>query len=198
MRDASIEDMAAFWVARLMEKADWTMNSEIYLAVIRHAATRYVQEVQQPHNQREHIAKLESEFKRLLAALPQSHEERSAPAVFDSWMVPAGVCLSQINPEMYKRRYANYWSTDVWKSDFLAALESQFWSYRDYAHGAEKGKMAFLRSLAEVWIAAATKALVRYAEDDKQTWRATAKMLRRQADMVEADGLRSLPWGNWG
>jgi hypothetical protein len=70
--------------------------------------------------------------------------------------------------------------------------------YRNYAHGASKRKMAFLHDFAEVWIAAATTALVRYADNDKRVWRNTANMLRRHADMVELDGLRALPWGLWG
>ena len=113
-------------------------------------------------------------------------------------MLPNGIMWSQISAEQFEQRYAYYWTTNMWRSDFRQALESQFWTYKDYAHSAGNSKMAFLRELAEVWIAAATSALVRYADNDQRTWRATAKMLRKHADMVEADGLRALPWGRWG
>jgi hypothetical protein len=105
---------------------------------------------------------------------------------------------SQLSPEKFEQRYAYYWTTNMWRSDFRQTLESQFWTYKDYAHAAGNSKMAFLCELAEVWIAAATSALVRYADNDPRTLRATAKMLRRHADMVEAEGLRALPWGHWG
>jgi hypothetical protein len=52
--------------------------------------------------------------------------------------------------------------------------------------------------VAEVWVATAASALVYYAKKDPERWSATAQMLRRYADLTEADGLRSLPWGRWG
>jgi hypothetical protein len=197
MRDGSTEDMVAFWVARVVENSDWFPNNAIYLALIRHAAERYLEANTGAHSGARPVAELENLLDEILSILPKSpvtQPERDAVA---EWMVPSAIMLSQINPKLFEQRYAYYWNTGLWKSDFLAALETQFWAYRDYAHAAGKGKMAFLRDLAEVWIAAATTALVRYADNDKRTWRAVAKMLRHHADMVEVDGLRALPWGTW-
>jgi hypothetical protein len=198
MRDASINDMTRLWVGRVVETADWAPSDEVLLALIGHASLRYMENHFQSPMRREAFAKLESELLGMLACLPKSQEHPPEPADFQSWMIPTGAYVSEHNPEEFRQRYAYYWSTNEWKSDFLAALETQFWAYRDYAHSAKKGKMAFLRELAEVWIAAATTALVRYSDNDKRTWRAVAKMLRSHADMVEVDGLRALPWGIWG
>jgi hypothetical protein len=198
MRDASIEDMAAFWVARLMEKADWVQGSTVYLALIRHAATKYFLENQHSHMWPAKAADLKILLEEILASVPETTADYPNGSGKDEWTVPGKIVFTALRPDLAKERYAYYWTTSMWKSDFIDSLEGQFWVYRDYAHGAGKGKMAFLRELAEVWVAAATTALVRYAENDKRTWRATAKMLRQHADMVEADGLRALPWGRWG
>lgn len=198
MRDASLEDMAAFWIARLMENTEWINGQPAYLAMIRHAATKYFVDYQHTHLWRDYAVELQQLLSEILECLPKSTEDQPTRAKPDSWMVPRGVFIAEQNPEMFKQQFAYYWNTNHWKSDFLGALETQFWSYRDYAHGAVKGKMPFLKQLAEVWIAAATTALVRYADDNKRSWRATASILRRHADMVEADGLRALPWGIWG
>jgi hypothetical protein len=198
MRDGSIKDMADLWVARIIENTNWAPSSAIHLAIIRHSAEKYLTENMYPQSYGGSAAELEALLHEILSALPKSDSEEEAAAVHESWFPPSAIAWSQIKPELMQQRYAYYWTTDMWKGDFLTALESQFWTYRDYAHGAKQGKMAFLRQLAEVWIAAATTALVRYADNDKRTWRATAKMLRRHADMVEADGLRALPWGRWG
>jgi hypothetical protein len=198
MRDGSMEDMASFWIGRVMEKSDWTTSSEIYLALIRHAAQKYLEANTCPHFGPTAVAELEKQLTEILAKLPKPEAGQPVYDTTDRWMTPLALGLSHRNPEQFEQRYAYYWTTNMWRRDFLTALENQFWVYRDYAHGAGKGKMAFLRELAEVWIAAATTALVRYADNDKRTWRNTAKMLRQHADMVEADGLRALPWGHWG
>jgi hypothetical protein len=198
MRDASFEDMTAMWIARVIERADWTPTNEIYLALIRHAAAKYIEK----NSNRDFGAKAFAELDKLLnevqVSLPKSPAAEQWPSESESWMLPNGIMWSQISSEQFEQRYAYYWTTNMWRSDFRQTLESQFWTYKDYAHAAGNSKMAFLRELAEVWIAAATSALVRYADNDPRTWRATAKMLRRHADMVEADGLRALPWGHWG
>jgi hypothetical protein len=198
MRDASINDMTRLWIGRVLEAADWAPDDEVFLALIGHASLRYMENHFHTPDRREAFAKLESELKAMLACLPKSEEHPEKPADFQSWMIPTGVYWSEHYPEKFSERYAYYWTTNEWRRDFLSTLENQFWAYRDYAHGAKKGKMAFLRELAEVWIAAATTALVRYADNDKRTWSAVAKMLRHHADMVEVDGLRALPWGIWG
>jgi hypothetical protein len=198
MRDASFEDMTAMWIARVVERADWTATNEVYLALIRHAAAKYVEKNSNADIGQQAFAELDKLLAEIQAGLPKSPNAEQWLPEGESWMLPNGIMWSQLSPEKFEQRYAYYWTTDLWKSDFRTALESQFWAYRDYAHGAGKGKMAFLRELAEVWIAAATTALVRYADNDKRTWQTTAKLLRRHADKVEADGLRALPWGHWG
>jgi hypothetical protein len=198
MRDGSTEDMTGFWIARVLENSDWTTSSETCLALIRHAAQKYLKRNTCPHFGPQAVAKLDALLSEIHSSLPKSPTEQSQPDITESWMVPTSVNWSKINPDLFKQRYAYYWTTNMWRSDFLATLESQFWVYRDYAHGAGKGKMAFLRELAEVWIVAAATALVLYADNDKRVWLNTAKLLRRVADMVEADGLRALPWGHWG
>jgi hypothetical protein len=198
MRDASMEDMAAFWIARAIERAEWASSDQIYRALIRIASQKYLESNNRPYFGPAAVAELEKLLNEILDSLPKSVDAETWPAAADSWTVPTGIFWSKLNAERFEQRYAYYWSTDMWKGDFLTALESQFWTYRDYAHSAGKGKMTFLRELAEVWIAAATTALVRYADDDRRSWRATTKMLRCHADMVEADGLRGLPWGAWG
>jgi hypothetical protein len=198
MRDASVQDMARLHITRMMEKADWAPNNELLLAIIANATAQYVEINQRSPASRHAAERLKGDLNTLLECVDESLEGKAASAKFHDWMVPVIVAMSQANPEVTKQRYAYYWTTDHWKGDFLWALENQFWVYKDYAHGAGKGKMAFLRELAEVWIAAATTALVRYGEDEKRGWRKTANMLRRHADMIEADGLRALPWGAWG
>lgn len=198
MRDASAIDMAKFHIARLLEQANWAPTNDILLSIIANATLHHIENNLGSPRRREEYANLRLELEALLKCTPKLEEGQSEPADFADWMMPSGVYASQLNPEAFQRNYAYYWSTDQWKRDFLSALEQQFWTYKDYAHGAGKGKMAFLRELAEVWIAAATTALVRYGEDEKRGWRKTADMLRRHADMIEADGLRALPWGAWG
>jgi hypothetical protein len=198
MRDASMNDMTRFWIGRMVEATDWGPDDEVFLALIQHASLSYIENHLQSPDRREAFAKLERELLGVLTCLPKSPEDPPEPVPFKSWMIPTGVYVSEHAPEGFKERYAYYWSTNEWKRDFVSALETQFWVYRDYAHGAGKGKMTFLRELAEVWIAAATTALVRYADDNERTWRSVARMLRHHADMVEVDGLRALPWGAWG
>jgi hypothetical protein len=198
MRDASSEDMTAMWIARVVERADWTPTNEIYLALIRHGAAKYIEKNSKSDFALPEFVQLDALLTEIQSSLPKSSDEKERPTQSESWMLPNGIMWSQLSPEKFEQRYAYYWTTNMWRSDFRQTLESQFWTYKDYAHAAGNSKMAFLRELAEVWIAAATSALVRYADNDPRTWRATAKMLRRHADMVEADGLRALPWGSWG
>jgi hypothetical protein len=198
MRDASFEDMTAMWIARVVERADWTPTNEVYLALIRHAASKYIEKNSNTDFGAMAFAELDKLLNDIQAGLPKSPDGEQWLLEGESWMLPNGIMWSQLSPEKFEQRYAYYWTTNMWRSDFRQTLESQFWTYKDYAHAAGNSKMAFLRELAEVWIAAATSALVRYADNDPRTWRATAKMLRRHADMVEADGLRALPWGSWG
>jgi hypothetical protein len=198
MRDASFEDMTAMWIARVVEKAEWTPTNEVYLALIRQAAAKYIEKNSDTDFGQPGLAELDTLLTEIQSSLPKTPDAKKWPTHSNSWMIPSGIIWSQLSPDRFEQRYAYYWTTDLWKSDFRTALETQFWAYRDYAHSAGKGKMAFLRELAEVWIAAATTALVRYADNDKRTWQTTAKLLRRHADRVEADGLRALPWGHWG
>jgi hypothetical protein len=198
MRDASFEDMTAMWIARVVERADWTPTNEIYIALIRHATAKYVEKNTNTDFGPQAFAELDRLLNEIQAGLPKSPNAEQWLSEGESWVLPNGIMWSQLSPEQFEQRYVYYWTTNMWRSDFRQTLESQFWTYKDYAHSAGNSKMAFLRELAEVWIAAATSALVRYADNDKRTWRATAKMLRKHADMVEADGLRALPWGRWG
>jgi hypothetical protein len=199
MRDGSMEDMANFWIGHVMEKSDWAPESEIYLAIIRQAAHKYVEASQCPYYGPAAVAKLAELLDDILATLPEAADDNQPKSeATRTWLVPFAINVLRHDPQSFEQRYAYYWTTNMWKSDFLASLEDEFWVYRNYAHSAGKGKMAFLRDFAEVWIAAATTALVRYADHDKRVWRNTADMLRRHADMVEADGLRALPWGHWG
>ena len=69
---------------------------------------------------------------------------------------------------------------------------------KDYAIPAGRRKMDFLWDVGEVWIATGAAALVYYAKDDRPRWKAVADMVRECADLVEKDGLHSLPWGGWG
>jgi hypothetical protein len=198
MRDGSMEDMANFWIGRVMEKSDWAPANEVYLAIIRMAAKNYVDANPCPQFGPPAVTKLDALLNKILAALPEARADQQEPVTTTGWITPFAIMLSRHSPQSFEQRFAYYWTTNMWKSDFLTSLEDEFWVYRNYAHAAGKGKMAFLRELAEVWIVAAATALVRYADSDPRTWRNAAKLLRSVADMVEADGLRALPWGHWG
>lgn len=191
MRDASPEDIAAFFVSRLLERADWSSKKAIHFALIRTAAQNVVTEcagtVVDP------VSEVRTLLQDILDNLPQTDGDQRCEKPEQAWMVPDFVTLLQNNPELVSARYTFYWKSTLWKTDFLRTLETQFWAYRHYAHGAGLGKMEFLRDLAEVWITAATTALVRYSGDDASSWRWTSQLLRRHAKLVDDDGLSSLP-----
>jgi hypothetical protein len=197
MRDGSMKDMAELWVARVVESGSWSNSRYIHLAIIRHSAEKYLTDSKYPYSIEQSAAELGALLNELLRTLPKAGDEPREVPASEAWLPPSTIIWSRLKPQLMQERYAYCWTTDMWKADFLSSLETQFWAYRDYAHGAEQGKMEFFRQFAEVWIAAATTALVRYADNDTRTWSTTAKMLRSHADMIEADGLRTLPWGRW-
>jgi hypothetical protein len=193
MRDATPEDTAAFFVERLLERADWTSKKAIYFALIRTATKHAVKESSE--SVEDPVSEVRTLLEGLLESLPKKDGDQRCEQPEQAWMTPEFVTLLQQNPELVSARYTFYWKSTLWKTDFLRTLETQFWAYRHYAHGAGLGKMEFLRDLAEVWITAATTALVRYSGDDASSWRWTSQLLRRHAKLVDDDGLRSLPWG---
>lgn len=193
MRDSSPRDVADLWVARMIEQADWATSPTICFAVIRQAAQRIVDEGRRHHINL--IDDLECAFENQIASLRGQPGQDYEGRVVREWRLPEGIDLVETTHASQDNHHTSYWTTDMWKRDFLRTLETQFWAYRNYAHAADKGKMKFLRELAEVWIAAATTALVRYSGEDKSSWRWTSQLLRRHAKMVDDDGLRSLEWG---
>lgn len=193
MRDASPEDMAAFFIAKLLDQATWAHNKDIYLALIRIAAQRLIEECACTVN--DPVSELRSLLEDISNTLPKPGESPQVTSSNETWMIPTFVRLLKEHPDLVSERQTFYWNTIHWKKDFLEALETQFWAYRHYAPSADTGKMKFLREFAEVWIAAATTALVRYSREDRSSWRWASQLLRRHARLVDDDGLRSLPWG---
>ena len=62
MRDGSYDDMAAMWIARAMEKAGWSTDNHIYLALIGHAAQKHLEANTCPALGPIEVAKLEKLF----------------------------------------------------------------------------------------------------------------------------------------
>ncbi len=200
-RDGSTTDIVAFWVAKLMaeHKKGWKVNNEaaIHFALISHSAHRLTA------LHREHG--LDTDYYDKVTTLLQDLRGRFyefSPTKIRNELKE----LSYSDPEPRvdnpawhsSPQISQYWQGDQWRMDFFDTFTREFWGLKDYAHGADKRKSEFLGEVAEVWIAAASSALVHFAHYDRDRWSEVAKSVRVVADQIEKDGLRSLPWGAWG
>lgn len=200
-RDGSTTDIVAFWMTKLMaeHKKGGKFNNEaaIYFALISHSAHR-LSALHREHG-------LDTDYYDKLSVLLQDLRVRLyefSPTKIRSELVESGYPDPEPrvdNPAWHSSpKVSQYWRGDHWRMDFFDTFTREFWNLKDYAHGADQRKADFLWDLAEVWIAAATSALVHYAPDDRQRWFEVANTVRHFADQIEEDGLRSLPWGTWG
>jgi hypothetical protein len=200
-RDGSTTDIVAFWVTKLMaeHKRGYRVENEaaIYFALISHSAHSLCA----LHRQRGCTTDYYEKLSGLLADLRIKLYEFS-PSKVRNELNEAGYEDPEPrvdNPAWHPAwQVKQYWEGDRWREDFFDTINQEFWNMKDYAHGAGERKSDFLWNLAEVWVAAATSALVHYAPDDRERWSEVASMVRHFADQIEEDGLRSLKWGAWG
>jgi hypothetical protein len=201
MRDGSLDDVVDAWIGRIVEE-HWGRNpgdneAAVYFALMKAAGLGLLR----THTQ----FKPGTNYRQELVALVESiGAGLDAPEVGIEAVEPFEVpTLSELQEDpvapaqIPAGEHANYWETDTWKKDFLTGYSRWFWDMKDYAVSAGRRKSDFLWEVAEVWVATAATALVYYAKDDRQRWFETAQLLRHYADLTEADGLRSLPWGRW-
>ena len=202
MRDGSLDDVVGAWVDTIMEE-HWGRNpgdneAAVYYALLKHAAVGLLQ--------RHARYKPVTDYGELLTLLLEAvRGGLDAPAetaeILDAMPEPA--FAEFVEPptgpaQAPQGEHRDYWASDSWKKDFYTSFSRSFWDMKDYAQAAGRRKSDFLWGVAEVWVATDASALVYYAKDDRQRWFETAQMLRHYADLTEADGLRSLPWGRWG
>ena len=202
MRDGSLDDVVGVWVNRIMEE-HWGRNpgdneAAVYYALLKHAAVGLLERYAR--------YKPTTDYGDLLIHLLEAvrtglNAPAETAAALDAMPEPAFAELVEpptgpAQPPQGEHR--DYWASDSWKKDFYTSFSCSFWDMKDYAQAAGRRKSDFLWDVAEVWVATAASALVYYAKDDRQRWFETAQMLRHYADLTEADGLRSLPWGRWG
>ena len=89
------------------------------------------------------------------------------------------------------------WTGDDFKRFAFVSALSDF--YQKSKHWADDGWRKYFDlagELAEVWVVAAATVMVRHRERGLAP--ATSAMLRRIADEIDKDQLRSVPWGLWG
>lgn len=202
MRDGSLDDVVGAWIDRILEE-HWGRNpgdneAAVYWALLRHSAVGLLE----THARFKPV----TDYRELLALLLDAvrlglDEPVAAAAAIGEMPEPdlselAADAQSEGQPP--EGEHEAYWSDDTWRKDFYTVFNRWFWGMKDYAPAAGRRKSDFLWDVAEVWIAVAVSALVYYARDDRQRWAEAAGMLRELADVTEADGLRSLPWGRWG
>lgn len=202
MRDGSLDDVVDAWIGRIIEE-HWGRNpgdneAAVYWALLKHAAIGLLEthaRFKPDTDYGELISRL-LEVVRLGLNEPDvaaaALAEMPEPDFSDLAAEPAGPAQPP------KGEHEAYWSDDTWRKDFYTGFNRFFWDLKDYAFAAGRRKSDFLWDVAEVWVAVAASALVYYAKDDRNRWLETAQMLRHVADLTEADGLRSLPWGRWG
>jgi hypothetical protein len=202
VRDGSLDDVVDTWIGRMVEE-HWGRNpgdndAAVYFALMKAAGLGLL---------RTHARfKPSTDYREELAALAELiraglDEPDAAIASIENIEIPSVVELEQepTGPaQIPEGEHESYWATDTWRKDFLTGFSRWFWDLKDYAAAAGRRKSDFLWDVAEIWIVTAVQALVYYAKDDQQRWFETAQMLRHYADLTEADGLRSLPWGRWG
>lgn len=202
MRDGSLDDIVAAWTDRILEE-HWGRNPgdnevAVYFALLKRAVLGLVE----THARFQPVTDYREVLGELLAhvrtELPTP--ARTAPAATATTESASAEVVSSPaeSPEPQNEQPSEYWAGDSWKKDFYTTFNRWFWDMKDYARPAGRQKTDFLWDVAEVWVVTAASAMVYYAKDDRQRWFETAQMLRHYADLTEADGLRSLPWGRWG
>ncbi|SDA36882.1 hypothetical protein SAMN03159340_03989 [Sphingomonas sp. NFR15] len=211
MRDGSLDDVVGAYVARIVDEYEGCLPGDheaaVYFSLLKHAAIG----LEQAHQRFSPDTNYRAQIRAVLAAM-----HNAIPAKADNdpeELLPPEADLSELlavpeeqagqaRPEPVAQEVregsVSYWSGDSWKKDFHTSFSRWFWDMKGYALPAGRRKADFLWDVAEVWVATAASALVYYAKDDRVRWFETAQMLRHYADLTEADGLRSLPWGRWG
>lgn len=202
MRDGSLDDVVAVWMDRFVEELQARTGGDheaaVHFAMLRHSARELVA----AHAR----FKPDTDYRGAVEELLRTVTERlglpdDGAQVESEWPEPALEEL-QAPPEGAPRpptgKHARYWESDSWRKDFHTTFSRWFWEMKDYAIPAGRRKMDFLWDVGEVWMATGAAALVQYSRDDRPRWKAVADMMRACADLVERDGLRSLPWGRWG
>lgn len=199
MRDGSLNDIVRTWVGRIIDehrgRNPGDNEAAVYFALLRHAVLGLVDAhtlFKPGTDYREEIGSLLRALRSELSAELPTGKDIGAPELVRPDVEPLGAI--QVPPG----DHADYWSGDRWRKDFYTSFTRWFWDMKDYASAANRRKSDFLFEVAEIWVATAASALVYYAKDDRHRWFETAQMLRHYADLVEVDGLRSLPWGRWG
>jgi hypothetical protein len=202
MRDGSLDDVVAVWMERVVEehvgRTPGESDALVYFTILKAAAEGLLHAHAQwktPTDYRDLVGQMLAIVHDGLGAQEQGDEVES------EWPEPAFETL-QAEPEGPAQppegKHARYWDSHSWRKDFYTMFSRWFWDMKDYAIPAGRRKMDFLWDVGEVWIATGASALVQYAKDDPPRWKAVADMMRECADLVEKDGLRSLPWGRWG
>ena len=202
MRDGSLDDVVAVWMDRIVEE-HWGRNpgdneAAVYFAMLKHSVTGLLSthdRFKPATDYRKEVAEVLRVMRELLG--PPEEGEEAEP----DWPEPEFAELeapAESAAQVPDGKHARYWETDSWRKDFYTSFNRWFWDMKDYALPAGRRKMDFLWDVGEVWIATGAAALVYYAKDDRPQWKAVADMMRECADLVEKDGLRSLPWGRWG
>jgi len=202
MRDGSIDDVVAAWADRILEE-HWGRHpgdneAAVYWALMKHAALGLLDthgRFKPVTDYREEISQLLEVVRTGLDAPVVATKELSEMPEPDFAELAEHADGPAQPPE---GQHEAYWSDDTWRKDFYVSFNHWFWDMKDYALPAGRRKSDFLWDLAEVWVVVAASALVFYAKNDRDRWLQTAQMLRHVADLTEADGLRSLPWGRWG
>lgn len=202
MRDGSLNDVVDAWIGRIVEE-HWGRHpgdneAAVYFALMKAAGLGLLRthaQLKPSTDYREELAALVELIRAGLdepSATIASVEEIEIPSVSELEQKPTEAA------QIPEGKHESYWAADTWRKDFLTGFSRWFWDMKDYAVAAGRSKSDFLWDVAEIWVVTAVQALVYYAKDDQQRWFETAQMLRHYADLTEADGLRSLPWGRWG
>jgi hypothetical protein len=200
-RDGSTTDIVAFWVTKLMAEhkrgRKFDNEAAIHFALISHSAHSLCALHKHHGFDTDYYDKLSELLCDLRVRLYEFSPSKVRNELEDSGYLDPEPPVD--NPAWHASwQVGYYWKSDQWRMDFFDTFTRQFWDLKDYAHGAGQRKSDFLWELAEVWVAAATSALVHYAPDDRLRWFEVASLVREFADQIEEDGLRSLPWGTWG
>ncbi|MDB5575697.1 MAG: hypothetical protein JWR80_873 [Bradyrhizobium sp.] len=210
MRDGSLDDVVGTYVARIVDEYEGRLlgdhEAAVYFSLLKHAAIGLEQAHQRFRPDTDYRTQLRAVLGALHNALPtqvNGGDEALLPEPdLAELLVPpeeqGDQPRSEPGAQEAREGSASYWGGDSWKKDFYTSFSRWFWDMKDYALPAGRRKADFLWDVAEVWVATAPSALVYYAKDDRTRWFETAQMLRYYANLTEADGLRSLPWGRWG
>lgn len=201
MRDGSLDDVVAVWMDRIVEE-HWGRNpgdneAAVYFAMLKHSVTGLLA----THDR----FKPDTDYRKEVGEVLRIVRDRLGPPdsgeVEPEWPEPRIQELEAPAPSAAQPpegKHVRYWESDSWRKDLYTSFSRRFWDMKDYAIPAGRRKMDFLWDVGEVWIAPGAAALVYYAKDDRPRWKAVANMMRECADLVEKDGLRSLPRGRWG